>query len=126
MPKPQSNESPQEDCTEVFLSHARLYVFAKQYDIQPLKKLARQKLHRTPADHTLFPERVGDITTWLKYVYGNIAETIDEIEDIRTMLVHFVGMEMETLMKHSEIKDLMQDRGDLLGDFLKIFVRNMR
>ena len=118
---PRSNLYPQEDYTEVFLSHARLYVFAEKYDIQPLKKLCHQKLQRTLAIYTLYPERVGDITILLKYVYANTAETIDETEDLRTMLAHYVGTEMETLIKHGEIKELMLDNGEFLGDFLKMF-----
>lgn len=116
---------PQEDYTEVLLSHARLYVFAEKYDIQPLKKLSRQKLQHTLAIYTLYPERVGDITTLLKYVYANTSETIDGIEDIRTMLAHYVGTEMDTLIKYGEIKDLMLDNGEMLGDFLKMFALNI-
>ena len=122
---PRSNLHPQEDYTEVFLSHARLYVFAEKYDIQPLKKLCHQKLKHTLAIHTLYPERVGDITTLLKYVYANTAETISGTEDIRTMLAHYVGTEMDTLIKYGEIKDLMLENGDLLGDFLKMFALNI-
>lgn len=125
MPGPRSNMHPQEDYTEVFLSHARLYVFAEKYDIQPLKKLSRQKLQHTLAIYTLYPERVGDITTLLKYVYANTSEAIDGIEDIRTMLAHYVGTEMDTLIKYGEIKDLMLDNGEMLGDFLKMFALNI-
>lgn len=125
MPGPRSNMHPQEDYTEVFLSHARLYVFAEKYDIQPLKKLSRQKLQHTLAIYTLNPERVGDITTLLKYVYANTSEAIDGIEDIRTMLAHYVGTEMDTLIKYGEIKDLMLDNGEMLGDFLKMFALNI-
>lgn len=125
MPGPRSNTHPQEDYTEVLLSHARLYVFAEKYDIQPLKKLARQKLQHTLAIYTLYPERVRDITTLLKYVYANTAETIDGVEDIRTMLAHYVGTEMDTLIKYGEIKDLMLDNGEMLGDFLKMFALNI-
>lgn len=125
MPGPRSNMHPQEDYTEVFLSHARLYVFAEKYDIQPLKKLSRQKLQHTLAIYTLYPERVGDITTLLKYVYANTSEAIDGIEDIRTMLAHYVGTEMDTLIKYGEIKNLMLDNGEMLGDFLKMFALNI-
>ena len=125
MPGPRSNMHPREDYTEVLLSHARLYVFAEKYDIQPLKKLSRQKLQHTLAIYTLYPERVGDITTLLKYVYANTSETIDGIEDIRTMLAHYVGTEMDTLIKYGEIKDLMLDNGEMLGDFLKMFALNI-
>ena len=125
MPAPRSNLHPQEDYTEVFLSHARLYVFAEKYDIQPLKKLCHQKLNHTLATYTLYPERVGDVTTLLKYVYANTAETISGTEDVRTMLAHYVGTEMDTLIKYGEIKDLMLENGDLLGDFLKMFALNI-
>lgn len=122
---PRSNLRPQEDYTEVFLSHARLYVFAEKYDIQPLKKLCHQKLQHTLAIYTLYPERVGDITTLLKYVYANTAETMDGTEDIRSMLAHYVGTEMDTLIKYGEIKDLMLENGEILGDFLKMFALNI-
>lgn len=92
LPKPRSNMYPDEDHIEVLLSHAHLYVFAEKYDIQPLKKLSLQKLRRTLANYTLFPERVGDITTLIRYAYANTAETIDETEDIRTMLARYVGI----------------------------------
>lgn len=59
IPGDRSNKHPQEDYTEIFLSHARLYVFAEKYDIQPLKILSRQKLQHTLAIYTLYPERVG-------------------------------------------------------------------
>ncbi len=121
IPGPRGNRTPEEDYTEVFLGHARMYVFAEKYDIQPLKTLALLKLHHTLSIFTLFPERVGDIMTLLKYVYANTAEAIDGTEDIRTMLAHYVGCEMETLTKDGEIKDLMLDNGDMLGDFLKMF-----
>lgn len=120
-PGPRSNLHPQEDYTEVFLAHARLYVFAEKYDVQPLKKLCHQKLQQTLAIYTLYPERVGDITCLLKYVYANTAETVDGTEDIRTMLAHYLGTEMDTLIRYGEIKDLMLDNGEILGDFLKMF-----
>ena len=120
--KPRSNVYYDEDHTEVLLFHARLYVFAENCGIQPLKKLSRQRLRRTLANYTLFPERVGDITTLVRYVYANTAETIDEIEEIQTMLVHYVGIEMETLMKYGEIKDLRLEDGEVLSDFLSMYV----
>ena len=122
---PRSNLYPQEDYTEIFLCHARLYVFAEKYDIQPLKKLCYQKLQRTLAIYTLYPERVGDITTLLRYVYANTAETENKTEDIRAMLAHYVGTEMDMLNKYGDIKDLMLDNAEILSDFLKMFASNI-
>ena len=125
IPGPRGNRAPEEDYSEVFLGHARMYVFAEKYDIQPLKTLALLKLHNTLSIFTLFPKRVGDITTLLKYVYANTAEAVDGTEDIRTMLAHYIGCEMEMLIKEGEIKDLMLDNGDMLGDFLKMIASNV-
>ena len=121
LPTPRSNKSPLEDYTEVFLGHARMYVFAEKYDIQSLKKLALDKLQHTLSIFTLYPERVGDITALLRYVYANTTETVDGTNDVRTMLAHYIGTEMETLIKDGEIKDLMLEDGEMLSDFLRMF-----
>ena len=116
-----ANKGPEENYSEVFMGHASMYVFAEKYDIQPLKKLALQKLQHQLAIHTLYVERAGEILTLLKYVYANTAESADEADDIRTMLAHYVGVEMNNLQKDGEIKDFMQEEGDFLSDFLKMF-----
>lgn len=72
--------------------------------------------------YTLYPERGGDIATLIRCVYANTAEKIDEVEDIRTMLAHYVLIDIDTLMKYGGIKDLMLENRDILGDFLKMFV----
>ena len=121
MPRPRVNNAPEEDYSKVFLGHARVYVFAEKYDIQSLKTLALRKLHKTLSELRLFPKRVGDITKLLEYVYANTPEAVEGTEDIRAMLAHYVGCEMEMLMKDGEFKDLMLHNGDMLGDVLKTF-----
>ena len=116
-----ANKGPEEDYTEVFLGHARMYVFAEKYDIQSLKKLALQKLQHQLAIHALYIERVGEILTLLRYVYANTAPSSKGEDDIRAMLAHYVGVEMANLAKEGRIKELMQEEGDLLDDFLKMF-----
>ena len=127
-PPPRSNGDSSEDYTEVFLSHARLYVFAEKYDIQPLKALAIQQLHQTLAIYTLYPERVGDIVELLRYVSANTAEAAEDgNEELRAMLVHYIGFEMDTLVKAPEFKELLlEDEGALLGDFLKMVGKRIR
>ena len=116
-----ANKGPEEKYEEVFMGHARMYVFAEKYDIQPLKKLALQKLQHQLAIHTLYIERVGEVLTLLRYVYANTSGSTDDTDDIRTMVVHYIGIEMGNLYKDGEIKDFMQEEGEFLGDFLKMF-----
>ncbi|KAL6719502.1 hypothetical protein ACLMJK_003742 [Lecanora helva] len=121
IPPARANKGPDEDYTEVFLGHARMYVFAEKYDIQPLKKLALQKLQHQLAIHTLYIERAGEILSLVNYVYGNTGETSGNSDDIRTMLAHYIGVEMANLMQDGEIRHIMQENGELLSDFLKMF-----
>ena len=116
--RPRANRGATEDYTEVFLSHARLYVFAEKYDIQPLKALSIHRLHATLALFTLHGERVGDIVALLRYSYANTAE--DGSEQLRMMLMAYVGYEMDTLIQADEFIELMEERGSLLSDVLKM------
>lgn len=72
LPPARANRGANEDYTEVFLSHARLYVFADKYDIQPLKTLALEELHDKLATYTLYRGRTGDILALLRYVYASL------------------------------------------------------
>ncbi|KAL9636524.1 MAG: hypothetical protein Q9204_002229 [Flavoplaca sp. TL-2023a] len=126
IPPPLPNQSPEEDYTDVFLSHAQLYVFAEKYDIQTLKILALENLQTTLAIFTLYQGRTGDIVTLLRYVYSNTSKPSDDAEDLRTLLRDYVGYEMDTLMKDDEFRDLMiADGGALLGDFLTMVMKRI-
>jgi hypothetical protein len=123
---PRANGGPHEDYTNVFLSHARIYVFAEKYDIQPLKMLALQNLHQTLSIYTLYPERVGDITTLLQYSYANTAETDKDDEELRALLRQYVRYEMDVLIKSWQFKDvLLSDGGEIFGDFLKVVAKRI-
>jgi hypothetical protein len=50
--QPRKNRESCEDYTEVFLRHARLYVFADKYDVDGLKDLSLHMLQRTLAEFT--------------------------------------------------------------------------
>ena len=134
VPSPRRNQSPTEDYSEVFLSHARLYVFAEKYDIQPLKMLALDEIHAVLAVFTLYPNRTADIIGLLRYVYVNTCEPREGDEDMRALMTHYVGFEMEMLMEDPEFVDLIieegndltiGDRKDLLRDFMKMIAERI-
>lgn len=121
IPPPRPNQNPEEDYTDVFLSHAQLYVFADEYDIQQLRVLALEELHATLAIHTLYPERTGDIIALLRYVYANTGKLREGVEDVRNLVTQYVGYEMGMLIKDPAFGDLIiKDGGDLLGDILRM------
>jgi hypothetical protein len=119
LPQPRRNQGSNENYTKVFLSHAHLYVFADKYDIQALKTLALEELQAMLKIFDLYLERTGDIIALLRYVYANTGEPDVGVEKMRALLTHYVGCEMDTLMKDDDFRDLMiEDGGALLGDFM--------
>ena len=120
-PQPRPNSNKPEDYSEVFLGHARLYVFADKYDVQTLKVLAMEELHATLAVYTLYQERTVDIVTLLRYVYANTAESKDGVEDLLTILTQYMEAEVDILIKDESLQEVMlQDGGPLLADLMKV------
>ena len=126
-PSPRPNKSAQENYTDVFLSHAQLYVFAEKYDIQSLKTLALEELHATLVVYTLYDVRTGDIIELLRYVYANTRKPQEGVDDMRSMISQYVGSKMDVLMGAAEFGELIiQDGGDLLHDFMRAVSTRIR
>lgn len=115
-----ANFAPSEDYTNVFLSHARVYVFAEQYDIQPLKRLALQRLYQTLAIFTLWPECVGDIVALTRFVYDNTSKPVRGVEPMRGMLKRYFSCEPDVLLKAVAFRDLSEENRELLDDFYSL------
>lgn len=125
LPQPRQNQSPNENYTPTFLSHAHLYIFACKYGIPSLKTLALENLHTTLKEFTLHPERTGDVIELLRYIYGSNSREFIEgggvgIGDMREMLKGYIGFQMDVLMKDREFRGLMKEEGELLDDFVEM------
>jgi len=114
---PRANSAPSEDYTNIFLSHAHVYVFAEKFDVQPLKRLALKNLHQTLAIFTLWPECVGDIVALARFVYTQTSEPVDGAEPMRSMLKRYIGYEMDVLIRAAGFLDLLEEHRELLNDF---------
>ena len=113
---PRANSALSEDYTGVFLSHARVYVFAEEFDIQPLKRLALKTLHQTLAIFNLWPECVVDIVTLTRFVYDKTSELVNRAEPMRSMLKQYIGCEMEVLVEAVDFRDLLEENRELLNE----------
>lgn len=114
IPPARRNENENEDYADVFLGHARLYVFANNYLIHDLKTLALENLHETLKIFELYSYRTGDIISLFRYVYGNTQIPDNgKTEPMRSLLAEYVGFEMDILMKDLAFRDLMIEDGIL-------------
>ena len=123
---PRKNLDKSEDYTEVFLCHARVYVFADLHDIEELKLLALDELHALLAIFDLYEERTGDVVSLLRYAYANSGQCW-EGESLRGVLTDFVGVEMDALMLDKDFREaMMENGGDMLEDFMSVVMKRIR
>ena len=129
IPQPRRIRNSNEVYSNVFLSHARLFVFAQKYEIQALKILAHDELYVTLADHTLYANRTADIIDLLRYVYGNTSEQGGDEKDLRNMIMDYVRREIHTLGNVTEFRNFMVEDGGatraLLDDFTTIIRKRL-
>ena len=124
--RPNVCKSETEDFSEVFLCHAYLHVFADKYDIQTLKILALEELHATLTVFTLHQERTSDILNLLRYVYQEAPEQPNKMEDLRTLMTHYVEAEFRTLVKDETLGIyLLEDNSEFMEDFLMILRKRL-
>ena len=134
IPPARKNENKNEDYADVFLGHARLYVFANNYLIHELKTLALENLHETLKNFELYSYRTGDIISLICYVYGNTQIPDDgKTEPMRALLAEYISFEIDILMKDLAFRDLMiQDeildtaqRQSLLDDYMAAVMKRI-
>ena len=123
--KPRRNRDATEDYTDVFLCHARLYVFAEKYDIAPLKRLALYKLQRTLVDFTLYPERVGDVVELLRYSYVNTADMVGTPDDLRVLAIRYTGYVVEDLAQSPQFGALLEDVSQIGRDLMRQMLKRL-
>lgn len=126
IPEIRANTSSSQDCTDVFLSHARLYVFAEQYDVQPLKRLAMNNLHFTLKKFSLWWECVEDVVALIKFVYEKTSKPDNEVEPMRNMLMLFIGYVMDSVVQRSEFQNLLMEDSELLNDFCAMVAKRIQ
>ena len=74
--RPRANVERCEDYTPVFLSHARMYVFADEWDIERLRFISLHKLQQTLMAFTIYDDsRVDDLVSLLRFVYDHTRST---------------------------------------------------
>lgn len=111
-PAPSLGSSAGYDYTDVFLSHARMYVFADYYGIGRLQFLALNKLRRALTSFNLQAESYGDIIQLVRYSFEQTVENWVQDDELRSLICLYAACKVEDLWKDTEFKDIMKTLPD--------------
>ncbi|EME77597.1 uncharacterized protein MYCFIDRAFT_72577 [Pseudocercospora fijiensis CIRAD86] len=117
--EPRPNKEPCEEYTDVFLSHAKLYVFADTYDIAGLRALSLHKLHKTLACFTLYDQRVEDVAVLFQYTYNNTAEREGTLDPLRKLVVSYVCCHIEKILVCDTFRATLKGENSAAVDVLE-------
>lgn len=114
-----ANAEPCEEYTEVFLSHARIYIFADRYSIEALKQLTLRRLHQTLVKFTLYEERIPDITCLLSFSYNNTPDRTGTVDELRLLVVKYISCHIKRIHSDTSFVHMMKAEGPLSIDLLQ-------
>lgn len=111
-PSPSLGSSAYYDYTDVFLSHARMYVFADYYGIDALQILALQKLRRALASFSVCLESRGDIIQLIQYCFEQTVDNGGQADRLRSLICLYTACKVEDLWEDTKFRDLTKTLPD--------------
>jgi hypothetical protein len=122
---PTSNTSASQDFTSVSLAHVRIYAFAQQYMIAPLKALTLSKLHRTLKSFTLYISCHAAVMELVPFAYDNdyISDRAvsGKVDELREMVVEYTAMHTQNFRHCADHKRFLNEEGEHVGDLMEVF-----
>ncbi|KAG6124509.1 hypothetical protein E4U38_008430 [Claviceps purpurea] len=102
------------DFSEVFIAHAKVYIFADCYGVAGLLNLAMQKLHKALSEFRLSVRRMGSIVSLVSYCYERPCP-----EKLKKMVASYSAAIMDSQVTDVAaccFQKLLEDRGDFAAD----------
>lgn len=107
--KPKSRYThPDDDYTDVFLAHARVYIFAEYHDIDDLKRLSLENLSQLLAQFQVFNHTAQEFVELAKFTFDNPVANHDELKAI---VVLFSACNIKCLNRNEDFKKLLSSPG---------------
>ncbi|KFG84104.1 hypothetical protein MANI_024468 [Metarhizium anisopliae] len=128
-PTPLKNTSfrnePEDDCTEIFLSHARMYVFADYHGIDTLPLFALQKLRGALTRFVLHDESCVDIAELVTYTFGSTVDNGDDVDPLRSLVCFYAACRIEQLWRNSGFKNNVESISDFLTHLITLLLQRL-
>lgn len=107
--------------SNIFLSHASLYVLGDVQLVESLKALALFKLHKTLCVFELDKENIGDITDLARYAYFGEDNELDEgTGGLRGLVCQYMAIHAVELAADRSFMNLLAGGGQIVKDFLRL------
>lgn len=112
---------PGDNCADVFLSHARVYVFADYHGIDGLQTLALRNLRRTLTEFTLDEKGSWGVIKLVDYCFKNTSDKGVHPDPLRTLVSTYTACKFEELWMNHRFRDLI----DSLSEFPRCLLREI-
>ncbi|KAF3804071.1 hypothetical protein GCG54_00007864 [Colletotrichum gloeosporioides] len=114
--QPEEFVDGRDDHTDLFLSNAEMYVFARKHGIESLQELSLRKL-RVALEELLLDEindeAIGDIADLVKYTYKATKHQQDNEEPLRHLVTLYAACKIDILWTWQSFRDLVETNGQL-------------
>lgn len=102
-----------------FLAHAKLYVFATRYLVDPLREQCVKSLHRDLCSLSLNKETTTYILDLLEYTYEQTSrQEPDGCYSIRALIILYISCEVQTLVENTRFRRILDEHGEMASDLV--------
>lgn len=118
--KPAEN-IPEDDFSEVFLSHARLYVLADCYDVSALKLLCLRKLRQTLERFIVYEESIDAVVQLVCFCYEHTVES----DDMRDLVNMYTACKVADLWQSNAFQSFVVETGEYAGGLISEMLKRL-
>ena len=98
--------------------HAKVYVFAHEYQIETLEDMCLRKLHEDLRTFEVTPANNGDVMELLEFTYQNTTRLVDREDGLRMLVIQYVACVAKKLTRHINFRDLLDDNAEMASDLV--------
>lgn len=121
----QRGNGPDDDCSGIFLCHARLYVLADYHGIDTLQRLALFNLRRSLERFQLHEEGCRDIEKLLEFSFGETVDKGERADPLRSLVCHYVACKIEELWQDESFQILIGELPDFPTSLLSVLLNRL-
>jgi hypothetical protein len=106
------------------LFHAKLYVFATRFLIEPLRQQCLGSIHRDLCNFSLNRENTSLVLDLLDFTYTHtgLVEPGGK-SPLRDLVIHYIACEARTLADDEKLSELLESKGEMGSDLVMKLVR---